>query len=1019
MSVLPHVRELQRDGKLAEVWIDGEKKSSTSIEKEMKRQLLAHPELATATPSRLPGGVIVKEYSYCPMQPITTELPFHDFEKHLQCNSSIAERHSQWDLTASTDGHQVAEPGLWIADGSIEKALQLVVPGDQLVVPGDPRVDDDFDFSLMNPDTRFFASPLHRNILFSVANNFAGIGSFSKEQVILFLQRETSEALYRMIRSARHHYASQAIALNLFRAAIEIGDARIVDFLLKEPLPGIDVNRSICSYGGMKYTPLERAVELQHTNVVKTLLNRGADINHSYPNDNDFIRRGVLNRAVMGMEYVSPRERVAELDPELFTLLVRAGGQLDHYTLEHLIQRDSKGDFIRLLISLQAAENHEKWNKWGTFHDIFRYQSHHICSEILDIMLKHNVDLNYHDHNGGRGGWPRRVIDVVARRGNLYLMQRLLYEGVRQTGDTLPCGISSGNEELVRLLLQYGGDVNRMGDLEISPLAATIRLQRASMNEIIAPIIDMSTLSQRAMFYSALKAASEVGDLEWIEYLIHIGDDVHPDDLGTALAIAAKNGKREVALALIDAGADTNVVSHRLGPNDRAIRSALRDQDSVLVHALLNADANPNYGASRRYPLDSNEISVNLLPIQTAIELAVRWGDMEIVNAIIRAGADVNECFENYQSRPALNIAVQKKDYDLIDLLLKSGCDVNNPRARIRGKTALTAAVQTADVAMLRYVLAQGADVHDPDALFEASKQNRQVLEILLHEHKARYPKGRPGWGTELLISVIECADFDLFKKLLDEGADANRLAGSITPFGYAIHHHQRATRLEFVEYLLQAQRRTGCTPESIVWTTRSPQERPGQPLVTITAFLAAIGTGNWPMINLMLRYHADVNFPAAYGVKRTPLQRATELGSMETIELLLEKGANVNSPAAERGGGTALQIAAINGYIPIAHLLLEKGAEVDAPASKVDGSTALEGAAWQGRLDMVAVLLKAGAALGGRDQRQIASAIAFAEENVHHYNSDFLNQYRQSKTLSSSQIDCEEFFDYDAYARG
>ena len=998
MSIVPHVLEFQRNGKLAEVWIDGKKKSSTSIDKETRRQLRTHPELETATPSRLPTGVIVKECSYFPMQHITTELPFHDFEKHLQHSAPVVERHVQWDQIASTDGHRAGEPGLWIADSGIENALQLVVPDD-------PRLDDYLDFSLMNPDTRFFASPLHRNILFSVANNFAGIGSFPKEQVILFLQRETSEVLYRMIRSAPQYYATQAIALNIFRAAIEVGDARTVDFLLRESLPGLGVNGFICSYREAKYTPVERAAGLLHTNVVKILLDHGADINLSHPNNSHLARKGAFDCAARGMESSWMSKRVTELDPELFTLLVYAGGQLNCSTVQNLIQHDSKGDFTRLLISLQAAENHQEWSKGGIFRAVFRYQSHQVSSNILDVMLKHGVDLNYHVQNSHDGTWPRRVIDMVAERGNSFLIQKLLNEGVQQTGDTLPCAISSGNEELVHLLLQHGGDVNSMGDLRNSPLAASIRLQCASMNAIIACNMDTSALSQGAMFRSALRAASEVGDLKWIEYLVHIGGDVRPADLGTALMIAAKDGKREVALALIHAGADTNIDSNSVPGDSPALLEALRHRDPVLIHALLDADANPNCDRFR-------DTFSGRAP---AIELAVLWGDMEIVKAIIRAGADVNACCKYGSSEPALNVAVQKKDYDLIRLLLKAGCDVNNPQARILGATALKAAVKTADIAMVRYVLAHGADVHDPAALVEASKQSRPALDILLDEHSTRYPKGRPGWGTGILNSAIDSDDFCLFKKLLNGGADPNHFVGSTTPFGDAV-HRQQATGLKFVECLLQEHRRTGCTPESIVSSTGLSRNG-DQPRVMVTAFLAAVGIKSRPMIDLMLRYNADVDFPAAYGVKRTPLQRATELGSLETIELLLDKGANVNSPAAQRGGGTALQFAAMNGYIPIARLLLEKGAEVDAPASKVHGRTALEGAAWKGRLDMVTALLQAGAALHGSDQGQITRAIAFAEENSHLHISDLLDRYRQTKTLSSAQISCEEFFDYDLYA--
>ena len=993
MSIVPYVCELRRQRKDAEVWIDGKKKPSTSIDKEIRRQLSARPELATATPGGLPTGVIVKECFYSPMPLITTELPFHIFEKHLQRNlPPFAERYLKWGQTVSTIGHQIAEPGSWIADGSIEKALQPVVPGN-------PSAEDDIDFSLIDPGT-FFASPLHRNILFSVANNFAGIGSFPKEQVISFLQRETSEVLYRMIRSAPHYYATQAIALNLFRAAIEVGDVTAVEFLLKEDLPGITVNGFICSYLDNKYTPVERAAGLHHTNLVKALLRHGADINLS---DSRSGSHGAFDCAVSHMGYKGMTDRLLEFDPELFKVLVYAGAQIEYHTLRDLCKHDSKGDFTRLLISVQAAENPQKWSEQGHFHTIFKYQSHQVCSDTLDMMLKHTVDLNYQVQPCYDQQWRSRVINLVARRGDLLLMQRLIDEGVLQTGDTLPCAIKSGNEDLVCLLLQHGGDVNSMGELRISPLAATIRLQHDSMNNIIVGMIVPSTLSNREMFQSALSAASEVGDLKWIKELIHSAGDVYADDLGSALTIAVQNGKREVALALIDAGADTKILGRPV------LIEALLHQDSVLVHALLNADANPNYDSGN----------------QPAIELAVRWGDIEIVKAIIRAGADVNACCSYNERRSALNTAVEKKDYGLCDLLLKENYDVNNPQARTFGKTALKATLETADVAMVEYVLAQGADVHDPDALVMASKRNQQIFDILLDEHNARYPKGRPGWGTEVLYSAIKSADFGLFEKLLDRGANANSCGLPTpfrngydlpTPFGYAI-YEQRATDLKFVEYLLREQRRTGCTPESIVWNTA--WKRSGNPpLEMVTAFLAAIETKSRPMIDLMLRYHAKVDFPATYGVKRTPLQKATELGSMEIIELLLDKGANVNSPAAQRGGGTALQFAAMGGYIPIARRLLELGAEVDAPASKVNGRTALEGAAWMGRLDMVTVLLKAGAAQRGTDHGQIERAIEFAEENGHSYICRQLIKYQQTKTLSSAQDVFEEFIDYDMTAQ-
>lgn len=158
-----------------------------------------------------------------------------------------------------------------------------------------------------------------------------------------------------------------------------------------------------------------------------------------------------------------------------------------------------------------------------------------------------------------------------------------------------------------------------------------------------------------------------------------------------------------------------------------------------------------------------------------------------------------------------------------------------------------------------------------------------------------------------------------------------------------------------------------------------------------LTALLAAVGTRDISIVKILIQHGAIVNFPASGPVKRTPLQRAAEIGSMEMASLLLEHGAEVNAPPARDGGGTALQLAAMGGYIGIAWELMTKGADVNAKASVLNGRTALEGASEHGRFDMVAVLLKAGAADNGKDHAQLKRAIEFAKENGHFHICEFL----------------------------
>jgi hypothetical protein len=69
---------------------------------------------------------------------------------------------------------------------------------------------------------------------------------------------------------------------------------------------------------------------------------------------------GALNCAAKGMDGSWSIRRVVQLDPELFEMLVKAGGEVEEHLLEDLIQYDSKGNFVCLMISKHAAKSHEQ-----------------------------------------------------------------------------------------------------------------------------------------------------------------------------------------------------------------------------------------------------------------------------------------------------------------------------------------------------------------------------------------------------------------------------------------------------------------------------------------------------------------------------------------------------------------------------------------------------------------------------------------------------------------------------------
>ena len=928
----------------------------------------------------------------------------------LYLEDSIAriERRKQH-MSLDTPGIFQTLSGTWTASNSVLTALKSVVP--------DFIAEENFPSSSMSQGIEAFTSPLHRQVLFSMANNFAGLGALDSKSIIRFLQEETDETLYKLILN-NPGYSSRAIAQNLFKVAIEAGDARIVDLLLTEGLAGINVNQHFCSIGGQKYTPVERASALRHKEVIKSLLRHHADVNRTHPESE-------LNGA---LDYAIGKDcsEYTRVDPQIFQMLLGAGGDLSSGQLSHIIKRED-GEFVALIISKNAPKNFTKWSEGEIFLKAIGVLDEQRAIKIVDIMLNVGADLNFYNAekikvdncllyrvidvaaqrgsirmvelflDGGallsgdtfacavasgkeylihfflqRGAdvnsghpldyWgPNRAIDVVAQRGSLEMVELLLNKGASLSGDTFPCAVASRNEDLIHFLLKSGADVNSIGSLKITALAAAIRLENTRIISLLRE--SGAKLDDKERFSAALTAASEVGNVAFIKDLIQLKID-NPDGLGHALLTAIRGGFDEVATMLIDAGANTNV--ERGNSPLQIVLERTERRNVALVYALLDADADPSFH-TERYS-------------RSPIQLAVTWGNRSVVEALLFAGAAVNDWELVRSKESALSIAVKDQHYELVQLLLDAGADINNPSNDVSfWGTPLRAAAANGDTRMVHFLLDRGADPHDPGAFSEAYQQNRDIFGLLIDRHKARYPVGRKGFGSAQLAHAIEKGDEDLVKALLEirgSGAGIEDVSwGYVTPFGLSIFKEGDGAA-EFTELFLLK----GYDPNSIV----SKISEWDQVNVGITAFLAAIGTGNLSTVELLVRHKADVNLATQGWVKRTPLQRAAEIGSREIVELLINHGANINAPAATRGGGTALQLAAIGGYIPTACMLLDRGADVDAPSSKVNGRTALEGAAENGRLDMVQLLLNKGAGCSGKDQAQFARAKALACDNEH-----------------------------------
>ena len=854
-------------------------------------------------------------------------------------------------------------------------ALRSVLPKSMIEEgPSSPSVD--------LASTRESATPNYRQILFSLANNCAGLEDADMMKVISFLQKTASQELMQLLRSDPR-YSTRAIAQTVFKGAIELGDANLIDLLLNENSLGIDVNRLWCRIRGHRYTPIQRASWLRHKEVIKVLLEHNSDVNRAYHSPQWF--QGALDCAIRTSMVVTGYTRV---DAQIFRMLLNAGGDVSQDTLDSLIKfRDS--EYVGILMSANALKNVAKWGEWGTFCDAIIFLDDQTAMATIHVMLDIGADLNFRNGRWRQGSFHAdTVIDAAAQRGNAEMVELLLKSGARLTRDTLTFAVSSGNHHLMRMLLERRADGNsddthckRFGKIT-TPLAEAIRLQNP---ETIGLLQQYNTfrLDDDAQFLAAILAASEVGNITFIERLIQLGGQARAKEMGCALAIAIREGQDEAVTMLIDAGADLNATISEIGP---PLMEAIDRHNAGLVHLLLEAGALADYCQK-----SGGE----------TLRCAVQWGDHSIVKSLILAGAEVN-IIGDYEDTP-LTAAVERQDKELAQLLLDAGADVNDGARRLN---VLELALQKGDISMACYLLDWGADSRNALGLGKAMVESPEFLQLLLEKHRMRSPVFPAKFGCAALTEVIELGDKSAIRMMLDRGLDANSLISTdndvcCSPFGRAVIN----CTVDVIELFLQK----GCNPNSIVLEASHYQDSGYR----LTGFLVAISTRNVSTVKLLHRYGADVNFPAHTRVKRTPLQQAAATGSTDVVELLIRLGAEVNAPAARRDGGTALQFAAIGGYIPIACLLLDLEADVNAPASRVNGRMALEGAAEHGRLDMLQLLLNAGAGNGGRDQGQFTRAMDLARDQDFDHIADFLGNYlRQNQQEDEPVMPVERFED-------
>jgi len=284
----------------------------------------------------------------------------------------------------------------------------------------------------------------------------------------------------------------------------------------------------------------------------------------------------------------------------------------------------------------------------------------------------------------------------------------------------------------------------------------------------------------------------------------------------------------------------------------------------------------------------------------SALHIAVSNNKIEIVKCLLDHGVDKN--IENEDYNP-LYIASQNGFNDIVKLLVEYGADINK---LTNGWSAIQIACSNGHYQTVEYLLNQGANIHLKTAeeyklLHIATEENNLcMVELLLKQgHVNVNTKNAGGWTA---LHIVARENF-------------YGLARYLIKYGHA--------------------------------DVDEEDHNMNTPLHIASQY------GNHTIVQLLINYHANINFKNLNGW--TPLHIACQNEQTEVVRDLLENGAKVNLTTQD--SKTALHIACENDNKNVIQLLMDHKANIN--LTTFDGWTALHFAVYYSNPTIVQYLLE------------------------------------------------------------
>jgi ankyrin repeat protein len=653
-------------------------------------------------------------------------------------------------------------------------------------------------------------------------------------------------------------------------------------------------------------TPLHRASYLGNIEIVRLLLDHGADLEAAtdnmgekplhkvsygkYRSQEDGVRVAqlLLDRGAdvntRHNDHQTPLHFASYLgNIEIVRLLLDHGADLEAATDnmgEKPLHQVSYGEYrsqedgvrvAQLLLGRGADVNTRRKDDQTPLHRASYFGN----VEIVHLLLDHGADLEAATGNMGEKPLHKVSYGKYRSQGDGVRVAQLLLDhgadvSTRRKDDRTPLHTASyyGNVEILHLLLDHGAD----------PEAATDNMGEKPLHQV-----------------SYGEYRSQEDGVRVAQLLLDSGADVNTrrNDHQTPLHRASYFGNVEIVRLLLDHGADPEAIAEGdMGQKPLHLVSYGRcgSQEDVVRVAQLLLGRGANVNTRRKDD-------------QTPLHRASYLGNVEIVRLLLDHGADLEAATDNMGEKPLHKVSYGKyrspeDGVRVAQLLLDHGADVSTRRKD--HWTPLHTASYYGNIEILHLLLDHGAD---PEAIAEGDMGEKPL-------HKVSYSKYR---SQEDGVRVAQL--------LLDSGADVNtRRKDDQTP----LHRASYFGNVEIVRLLLDH----GADPEA-----NAEGNKGLKPLHLVSYGKYRSQADGVRVAQLLLDRGAKVN--ARRNDRRTPLNLASYFGNVEIVQLLIDHGAEVN--AVDDFGKSPLHEVSEGEYeaqedgVRIARLFLGHGADVNA----------------------------------------------------------------------------------------